>query len=438
MKKILFLLLLCFVLIGCRDNETTATPVAELAATETATEVPTATPAPTETPTLAPTATDTATPTDTPTPTATATATATATPTATATELPATPTATLVPTSSTPLATATRAAAPPPASSGGASPPAGPNLLSNPGFEAGPTNWQMRGAAASGYGSTIFTYTSSDYPNFVHSGSSVAIIYGPNQVYYQKVSNLVVGQTYRAGAWVKIWSSTGEDRTVSENPGDYVAQICINTAGDDDPSLATTICSGYVRPLDTWQYIGINAVATSDQVAVILRAFFVGSNRPRHNEALWDDVALGLAGAAATPTPGPTPQPVRPAPIAFNAVGLRDNMLALRTNLQNLGGLLDRLAHGQGGTCQEFWDFYAGLIRITTYNGIPSEWQGIYNDYLYAADHGIATNAPVDDLCKNGGGTLTEINYSIARIGVNESIDRLSPAIDAANVLLGQ
>lgn len=293
----------------------------------------------------------------------------------------------------------------------------------------------MRGAAASGYGSTIFTYTSADYANFVRSGSMAAVIH--HQTYFQTASGVVSGQTYRAGVWVKIWSSTGEDRTISENPGDFMVHICINTAGEADPGLPTSVCSGGARPLDTWQFLTIDAVATSDRMTVFVRAFFTGSNRPRHNESLWDDVVLGTAPAAATATPPPY-VPVRPNPVPFNGVALRDNMLNLRTNLQNLGGLLDRLAQGQGGTCQEFVTHYNSFITITTYDGIPNEWQGIYNDYLYAADHAMATNESLNALCTSGGGTISGLNYGIARTGVNESVDRLSPAIEAANGLLGQ
>jgi hypothetical protein len=213
-----------------------------------------------------------------------------------------------------------------------------------------------------------------------------------------------------------------------------MAQICINTFGDDDPALPTTVCSGFARPIDAWQYISVDAIATNDRITVLIRAFFTGGNRPKHNEALWDDLALGLAPAAATPTPGPVTAPPRPGPVAFNAVALRDNMLSLRSSLEQLGGMLDR----GGGSCIEFWDYYHAFHSIPTYDGLPPEWQGIYNDYLYAADHAIAISESLNSLCVNGGGGLSGLNFGIARMGVNESLDRLHPAINAANGLLGQ
>jgi hypothetical protein len=109
-------------------------------------------------------------------------------------------------------------------------------------------------------------------------------------------------------------------------------------------------------------------------------------------------------------------------------------MLGLRTSLEQLGGFLDR----GGGTCNEFWDYYFDFITIVTYDGVPPEWQGIYNEYLYAADHMVASGEAINSLCLNGGGRVTPLNYGVARTGVNESLDRLIPAIDAANTLLGQ
>lgn len=416
MKKALLFLLLgfLFLLVGCADDPVTPTAIVKIV--ETTVPTPTVTSEPTATSTLQPTATATATPTLTPTPTPTQTATPTRTPTATAT---ATATPTFTPT-----------APPRPVSlPAGGSAPGGPNLLLNPGFEAGAANWQMRGHT------TIFTYSASEYPNFIHSGSLAAV--SADQAYYQIVGDVVPGQTYLAGVWVKIWSSTGQDRTISENPIDYYAQICINTIGEDAPDLPTTICSQFVRPLDTWQYITIAAVAANDRITVILNTTHTG--QLGWSRTLWDDVVLGLGttGAAATATPPPYVL-VRPNPVPFNGVALRDNMLILRSTLQQIGGLLDRLIRGQAGTCTEFLGYYNTLITIPTYHDIPAEWQGIYIDYLYAADHGMDTNESINSLCQGGGGTLNEFNYGIARIGVNESINRLSPAIEAANALLGQ
>ncbi|MCB9006398.1 MAG: hypothetical protein H6656_03330 [Ardenticatenaceae bacterium] len=256
MKNILRIIAICslFVLAGCQEA-----PAAEVAeATAVPTEVPTETAVPpTDTPIPTETATETATatntPTNTPSPTATNTATPTDEPTATATE---TATATAVP--------ATATTAPPPVAPPPAPAPSGPNLLSNPGFEFDGASWEIHNA-----GTPISSfYLAGENPQFVHSGQKAAIDLITNRtIYFQRVAtNVVPGTTYRAGAWVKIWSSSGEDRTISENPGDVGAQVCINVAGEGDPNLDTSFCSGIVRPLDTWQFISVDGVAATDRL----------------------------------------------------------------------------------------------------------------------------------------------------------------------------
>ncbi len=424
MKRLTLVLLLgvVFLLVGCADDPVTPTVTAVAEVVETATRPQTATPTPSSTFTPPPlptaTATNTATftsnpsPTATPFPTATATATATQTPTPAPTQPPATPRPISLPASG--------------------SLPAGPNLLINPGFESGSEGWTVSQLAQLPGQMTI--YNISDYPNFIHSGQS-AVYHRNARQYVQYVSVLTVGTTYRFGAWGKIWSSTGEDRTLSENPesGLYI-QVCIGTTGDGDVYHEGTVCSSQYAPIDTWQYIFVDAVAASEQVGVTLFTNVVSCCRSQHSDALWDDAVMGLAPAAATPTPGAVTAPPRPGPVAFNAVALRDNMLSLRSSLEQLGGMLDR----GGGTCIEFWDYYHAFHTIPTYAGLPPEWQGIYNEYLYAADHAIAANESLNSLCVNGGGSLSGLNYGVARIGINESLDRLHPAINAANGLLGQ
>ncbi|MEJ2748132.1 MAG: SH3 domain-containing protein, partial [Anaerolineae bacterium] len=115
------------------------------------------------------------------------------------------------------------------------------NLLQNPSFENGELGWN-----------NVRLYDTHDNPQFVHSGTYAVLTIGYNA---QSVFNIVPGQTYRAGAWVKVWSSTGEDRTVSENPSDFAARLCINPMNETDPNRETNVCTDFVRPLDTWQYI---------------------------------------------------------------------------------------------------------------------------------------------------------------------------------------
>lgn len=418
-----------WLLVGCGNNEATPTAVAQVVteavptATDTAvpteTAVPTNTPVPTETPSPEPTATMTASAT----PTAVPTDTATPEPTATATRQPTVPAVrpTATPTTAVPVS----APVVPPA----APVPAGPNLIANPGFEAGRESWIKYG------NDTMKFEEASSKPQFVHSGQYSAAMIDSNVTYFQHVtSNITAGTTYRAGAWVKVWSSRGEDRTISEDPGEYVVRICINIVGEDAPSLPTNICSGWVRPLDVWQYISVDAAASNDRVSVLLQGGFSGPDRPRHNEAYWDDVALGVSSIVATATPGPA---VRPAPIPFDADALRDSMNFIRSQIEQMGGVLDRLYNGEPGKCAEYQGYYNAITNSQTYDGIPTEWQTIYNEYIFAVENTLSSNEGLNSLCTNGGGGVTQQNYGTGRQGINTSLERLIPAIDAANALLG-
>lgn len=273
-------------------------------------------------------------------------------------------------------------------------------------------------------------------PDFVYSGQRAALAVGSNPYYYQRVSNIAPGTTYRAGVWVRVWSSAGEDRKVSSNPQSVSAFLCISTNGEVHIGSPEVVCSPWVTTFDTWNYIAVDAVATRDILAVILY-FNRGSMR---GEAYWDEAALGISPVAATPMPAPTATlapPARPAPMAFDGAALRDAMVNAHSQLIQIGGLLDRATGGETVTCEEFERYYRSVVNSPAYESVPADWQNVYTEYTWAVDHGMNTGEPIDSLCANGGGYLTSLNYGVARMGVNESLTRLGPAIDAANALLG-
>ena len=308
--------------------------------------------------------------------------------------------------------------------------PAG-NLLTNSSFETGDAGW---------HDVPLRLYGAQDHPQFVHSGTSSAVFVERTrwrQYYYQYVMNVVPGQTYRAGVWVKIWSSNGEDRMLSENAGDYAARLCINPLNETDPNRDTNVCTGYVRPLDTWQYISIDAVAVQDTMAVILQGAPIGPNLPLHNEAIFDDASLTIASVAATATPVPAGPPVRPETVPFDAVALRDNMSQAEWVLNQMGGLLDRLYNGSWESCEEYEGYYRQLMTSPTYHSLPDGWHGVYNEYIFAVEHTTGRNNGVFSLCQDGGGTLTAQSYGDARSSIADSLNRLIPAVQQANALLG-
>ena len=124
--------------------------------------------------------------------------------------------------------------------------------------------------------------------------------------------------------------------------------------------------------------------------------------------------------------------------MAFDGVVLRDSMVNARFIMEQMGGMLDRLYRGEPGSCPDFEDYYGQLVGTATYHSVPADWQGVYNDYVWAVENGIGTNENIYLLCDEGGGILTKLNYDVARVGINDSLSRLGPAIDMANALLGQ
>jgi uncharacterized protein YraI len=315
---------------------------------------------------------------------------------------------------------------PPPA--GAPVPPTGPNLLLNPGFEDGSTAWQSAG------GGEVTTYTTTDYPNFVLSGNRSAYMTQSN-VYHQPIEGLTAGATYRVTAWGKTWSSSGEDRTTSENPGTINIRVCINTNADDNP--AESICSARAQPLDTWQPFSVDVVATQERLSVLLVAE-ITEGGPVHSEALWDDIALGLSPIPGTPTPTPEGGeaiPSRPAPVPFDGQALLASMRSLQNTFEQMGGVLDRFIRGEDATCAEYQGYFERVIASPTYSGVPEDWLGTYGLYNDAVDKTLDTNKDLYLTCVENG-VLSGFNFTVARQGINDSVDLIHEAITNAETLL--
>ncbi len=253
----------------------------------------------------------------------------------------------------------------------------------------------------------------------------------------QTVYNVTPGVTYRFGAWGRAWSSTGEDRAVSIDPSPIDMWLCISTRGSvDDPSNAeVNVCSAPARPYDTWQYFWVDAVAQEEQILVRLMAQHASDER---GAAIWDDASLTVAPSAATATPAPTPLPTRPAPVPFDANALYNAMLQVRSDIEQMGGLLDRLYNQGREECAPYVGWHYNLVQSPVYDGVPTDWGGIYGDYIWAVEHVLDTSHTIIFICSGQGGTVTELDYGVARSGINEALNRLGPAMDAAKTLLGQ
>jgi hypothetical protein len=255
---------------------------------------------------------------------------------------------------------------------------------------------------------------------------------------HQHFFGAVPGTTYRFGVWGRLWSSTGHDRSVSEDPDPIDIWVCISTYGSrDNPwNAESAVCSPPGRPYDTWQYLSVDAVAQEEHIVVSL--VMVQHAMNIQNLAIWDDASLTVSTAPATPTPAPTPRATRSTSVPFDADALYDAMLQARSDLEQMGGLLDQVKHDDVQPCEPYVDRYDSLVASPVYDGVPTDWGGVYAEYLWAVEHLLDTSSSIMAVCTGGGGRLTNLEYGIGRTGISESLARLYPAIEMAAAMLGR
>ncbi len=333
------------------------------------------------------------------------------------------------PTTSAPAATA-----PPPPPPPAQAPVAG-NMLANPGFEERDAHWR----SSSDLIPYLRIHHASQFTPFVHSGDYSTFLTYQYENVIQVVHNTTPGTTYRLGAWVRLWSNPSGDRNISQNPPNIYGNACINVIGHTNFRDTNRVCGGQAQRFDEWQYITVDAVAQADHITVMLVAMGQGA---QDYQIFWDDMSLTVSPVALpmpTPTPVPTAYapPSRPAPVDFSGVGLRDAMLQSRTNIEQLGGVLDRVYNGDVGSCEEFNGYYQQLYASPTYANVAGDWQGLYNDYDWAVMHTLQDNGGIFEMCTRGGGSLSYFNFTVSRAAINSSLERLTPAINAANAMLG-
>ena len=411
--------------LGDSANEEVAAISETAAPTETAPTTATSIPSPTTTNTATPlpTATLFTTPTLTPSPSSTATAQPTRPP---STPSPVPPTATNPPPIPSTALPTTQPPAQPASLPAQGAPPSGPNLLANPGFEGGSSSWGWYRDDNMGIIDN-FLGNSSLEPGLVRSGN-----FSGRKQFRQQIEGLTPGQTYRFGIWAKIWFP---DEGSFEAP--VRVRLCVNGYGEDDLRLNTTKCGGWVTPMGDWQYLIIDVNAVNDRVFVITNYQKLSPNNPPPSyEVVWDDASFGISPNIVTQVPLTTPTPSPPqrgAAQPFNVDTFRGNINSLQSNIQQLGGLLDRLYRGSRETCEEFNRYYKGIASVSFFTDVPEDWAALHSDYQFAAEHVTDTNRDIYLICSGGGGGLTELVYGTSRIGINDALDRLNPAVDTVN-----
>lgn len=191
------------------------------------------------------------------------------------------------------------------------------------------------------------------------------------------------------------------------------------------------------------QFISTLPLANGPEMGQIAAVIGVFNNSEKDGEitrvkdiTIWP---IGEAPPTATPAPVLTAAPRATAPPpGFDATALINSLNNLRLTIEHMGGLLDRLYHGESQSCGEFLGYYQALQQRTPYSNLPTAWQGIYSEYNFAAENILNTNTSIKTLCESGGGYISDLDYGVARQGIGLSLDRINQAIQAANNLLNQ
>jgi LysM repeat protein len=238
---------------------------------------------------------------------------------------------------------------------------AGPNLLTDPGFEqpfvqANPTAlmapgwtpwWIPRAADQPDWSYHEPNYDqssncSSTCDHRIHSGGNAQRMYQFFGSYvagvYQQVS-VPLGADLQFTLFGQGWSSEADSpENVSINGTDMQMRIGIDPLGGTNPLDPHVVWSKQVNALDSWYQFTV--YARSQNTTVTVFAYAAPFDARRKNEVYWDDAALNVVSGdlaataqASYPTPTPTPVIYTPTPVS----------VAVGTNLLTNGGFEGQL-----------------------------------------------------------------------------------------------
>lgn len=155
-------------------------------------------------------------------------------------------------------------------------------------------------------------------------------------------------------------------------------------------------------------------------------------------EMLGHDPGSLLAFAATIPAP--TQAELEALSLALGAVFdplfLYDFMLTTQFLIEQLGGILDRVASGTPGSCAEFIFYYEFLFGAPRFIYVPAEWAGVYQKYVNSLGMVIDSSRDLYLYC-NQGGTLSDYNFWKARSGLYDGLEELLAGLREAEAMLG-
>lgn len=143
--------------------------------------------------------------------------------------------------------------------------------------------------------------------------------------------------------------------------------------------------------------------------------------------------------ATATPIPTATRTatrtPVRPSATPVPSTPPLANTVQTTLNRVNsLGGALDRL-YWDGGAeaCKPILSDYYGIANAPTYDvsAQPANVQNAYASYREAVSIITQKFSVIRSVCESGGGTISRLDFDVARMAINDAADRLNAALRA-------
>ena len=129
-------------------------------------------------------------------------------------------------------------------------------------------------------------------------------------------------------------------------------------------------------------------------------------------------------------TPGPQ-GPVK----TWDGVCFAYSTFITRNAAEQMGGLLDRIYGGQGGSCFEWLALYQFIDLAPAYSDVPGEYAGLHNEYVRSRNI-IEDKVRDISLSCIQGGSISEFNFNKARAGINEGLDILNRVTEDPALLI--
>jgi len=152
-----------------------------------------------------------------------------------------------------------------------------------------------------------------------------------------------------------------------------------------------------------------------------------------------------------TPTPRPTNTPAATATPSFTSTPrvtntprntstptkpptppLLDTITQTRTHIDNIGGAIDRLYHGSGAeSCGPLLADYYTVVAAPEFDvsGQPGNVQGAYGAYRQGVAIVVDKISKIRDICEQGGGSMSDLEFGIARTAIADASNLLGGAI---------